>query len=99
MLVIFGTVRLQAERLDEARPVMAAMITASRAEAGCLEYSYAEDILDRGLIRVSEIWESRSALEAHFATEHLKVWRSKWAALGIHDRNFTLYEGSNPQPT
>jgi len=28
---------------------MASMIEASRAEAGCLEYCYAEDVLDRGL--------------------------------------------------
>jgi len=42
-------VRLPANRLEAARVIMAEMIEASRAEAGCLEYSYAEDVLDRGL--------------------------------------------------
>ena len=49
MILIAGTVRLPAGRLDAARPSMASLIEASRAEAGCLEYSYAEDVLDRGL--------------------------------------------------
>ncbi len=41
---------------------MAAMITASRAETGCLGYSYAEDVLDPGLIRVCELWTDLAAL-------------------------------------
>ena len=36
---------------------MERMIAASRAEPGCLGYAYAEDILEPGLIRVSEAWQ------------------------------------------
>jgi quinol monooxygenase YgiN len=54
MLLITGTFRIPPERLAEARPAMAAMIAASRAEAGCLDYSYAEDLLEPGLIRVTD---------------------------------------------
>ncbi|TIW52663.1 MAG: antibiotic biosynthesis monooxygenase, partial [Mesorhizobium sp.] len=68
MLVIIGTIRLPAHRLDEARPAMEKMVSASHAEPGCLEYSYAQDILDAGLIRVTEVWNDRAALEAHFRT-------------------------------
>ena len=52
MLVIEGTIRVR--DVETARPVMAAMIAASRAEPGCIDYSYAVDILDPHLIRVSE---------------------------------------------
>ena len=54
-VVIIGTVRLPPQNLYRARPVMAAMVAASRAEDGCLEYAYAEDLLEKGLIRVSEV--------------------------------------------
>ena len=60
MIVIEGTVRIPPARLEDARPVMEQMIRASRAEAGCLDYAYSVDVLDPGLIRVSERWESRS---------------------------------------
>ena len=92
MLVITGTFRLPAANLDAARPAMAAMVAASRAEAGCLHYSYGEDVLEPGLIHVTEHWASREALTAHGASAHIKAWRAAWPALGIGERNLTLFE-------
>ena len=98
MLVIIGTVRLPADRLADARPAMQRMIMASRAEHGCIEYSYAQDVLDAGLIHVSEVWSDRAALDAHFRSAHIVDWRASWAALGIGDRNLMLYEADDPKP-
>jgi len=44
---------------------MTRMIMASCGEPGCIEDSYAVDILDPTLIRISERWVRRSALAAH----------------------------------
>ncbi|PBB43389.1 antibiotic biosynthesis monooxygenase [Mesorhizobium sp. WSM3866] len=92
MLLIIGTIRLPPDRLEQARPAMGRMISASRAEAGCLAYSYAQDVLDPGLIHVSEAWRDRAALEAHFKSAHIAEWRASWAELGIGDRKLALYE-------
>ena len=99
MLVIIGTIRLPAEKLTEARPVMQRMISGSRAEPGCIDYSYAQDVLDAGLIHVTEVWSDRAALDAHFRSPHIADWRASWAALGIGDRNLMLYEAGEPKPT
>lgn len=99
MLVIIGTVRLPPDKLDQARPTMASMVSASRAEPGCLEYSYAQDVLDAGLIRVTEVWSDRAALDAHFRSPHIADWRARWAALGIGERNLVLYEAGDAKPT
>jgi quinol monooxygenase YgiN len=99
MLVIIGTIRLPAERLDEARPAMQRMILGSRTEPGCIEYSYAQDVLDAGLIHVTEVWSDRAALDAHFRSPHIADWRASWAALGIGERNLMLYEAGEPKPT
>lgn len=98
MLLIVGTVRLPADRLNAARAIMARMIEASRAEAGCLEYSYAEDLRDRGLIHVKERWKDRSALDEHFKSAHLAAWRANWPSIGITDRNLRLYEVGESEP-
>jgi quinol monooxygenase YgiN len=98
VLLIVGTIRLAADLLDAARPAMASMIEASRAEAGCLEYSYAEDVLDRGLIHVKERWTNRGALGEHFKSGHIADWRASWSSLGIGERNLRLYEVGDPQP-
>lgn len=98
MLLILGTIRVPEDRLDAARPVMRRMVEASRAEQGCVEYSYAQDVLDPGLIHVKELWTDREALDRHFATAHIAQWRAAWPALGIGDRNLRVYEVGAPQP-
>jgi quinol monooxygenase YgiN len=97
-LVIAGTIRVPPENLEAFRPHMAAMLAASRAEDGCLAYSYAVDVQDPGLIRVFEAWRDQAALDAHFAMPHLAEWRASWPAHGVHDRRLTLYEVAAERP-
>ena len=63
MLLIVGTIRLPADGLAAALPAMRAMVQASRAEPGCIEYAYAQDVLDAGygasLRVVGEGWAGR----------------------------------------
>ncbi|MCB2084122.1 MAG: antibiotic biosynthesis monooxygenase [Sphingomonadaceae bacterium] len=92
MIQIVGTVRIPAGSIDAARPAMERMLAASRAEPGCLRYSYAVDVLDEGLVHVVEAWADRDALAAHFQTPHMAEWRAEFAALGISDRDLRLYE-------
>ncbi|MFT4933440.1 MAG: quinol monooxygenase YgiN [Pseudoalteromonas distincta] len=91
-LVIAGTIRVPPERLDAFRPHMLAMLGASRAEDGCLVYSYAEDVAEPGLIRVFEAWRDQAALDAHFQTPHLAAWRAAWPEFGVSDRRLIAYE-------
>jgi quinol monooxygenase YgiN len=95
MLLIIGTIRLPAENVTAARDAMA---TASRAEGGCIEYGYAEDVFVPGLIHIKERWRDRAALDAHFHAPHIADWRAAWPALGIGERALTLYEVGDGQP-
>jgi quinol monooxygenase YgiN len=99
MLLIVGTVRLPPANLAAARPHMRRIIEASRAEEGCLEYGYAEDILDPGLVHIKEVWVDRSALDRHFAADHTAEWRAVWGELGIGERALRVYEVGEPRPT
>ena len=99
MLLIVGTVRLPADNLDRARPIMQRMAQASRAEEGCIEYGYAEDVFDPGLIHVKELWTDQAALDRHFATTHIAEWRAVWPSLGIGERDLRLYEVGEPRRT
>jgi quinol monooxygenase YgiN len=91
-LVIAGTVRVPPENLEAFRPHMQAMLAASRAEDGCLAYSYAVDVEEPGLVRVFEAWRDQAALDAHFRTEHLAAWRAAWPQFGVSDRRLIAYE-------
>lgn len=99
MLVLAGSVRLPAENLPQARPVMQRMIEASRAEPGCIAYSFAEDLLEPGLIRIFEVFRDHEAQQAHAQSQHMKDWRAAWPALGIGERQITHYEVSSAVET
>lgn len=92
MIVIEGTIRFGEGGLDAARPAMEAMIAATRAEAGCHEYSFSIDLLDPTRIWVNERWESRAALQAHGISPHMAEWRKTVGAIGLTERSLRLYE-------
>lgn len=91
MLIVTGTARIPANDLDRFREAAQEMVEASRREEGCIGYGYAFDLLDETLLRVTEYWEDRKALERHFATPHMQAWRSFLATVSLEDfRIFTL---------
>ena len=98
MLLIVGTIRLPADGLAAALPAMRAMVQASRAEPGCIEYAYAQDVLDAGLIHVHELWRSQDDLDRHFASAYIAQWRALWPALGIGGRDLRAYVVGAPRP-
>ncbi len=99
MLIVAGTIRVPPENIEALRPHMAAMADASRAELGCLDYSYGEDVAEPGLIRVFERWRDQAALDAHFAMPHLVAWRAVWPRFGVSDRRLFAYEVGSERPT
>jgi quinol monooxygenase YgiN len=98
VIVIAGTVRIPPANLDRFRPRMLEMVAASRAEDGCVEYCYAQDVGDPGLVRVFEIWRDETALARHFHTEHMTAWRAAWPDFGVSDRDLSLYDVSAVRP-
>ena len=91
-IIVAGTYRVPTENLGALRPHMSTVIAATRGEAGCVSYAYAEDIEERGLIHVFEEWTDQAALDAHFVSAHMKAWQEVRAGYGLYDRNISVYE-------
>lgn len=98
MIIVSGEFRFPPAQVANAREAMACVVAATRAENGCLGYSYAEDVLDPGLIRVFEKWESRAALDAHFATQHMADWKAEREAFGLSGRAISMCEAGAETP-
>lgn len=96
-IAVIGYFRLPSERVAEALEAMKRVIEATRAEEGCLAYSYAEDALEPGLFRVTELWGSRAHLAAHFKAPHMARWVEEREALGLTDRRIAAYELGAPE--
>jgi len=96
--MILGTFRFPADKMDAARPAMTRMVEASRAEEGCVEYVFAEDLIDSGLIHVKERWVDQAALALHDASPHMMEWRAASTAVGIGERNLGISEVGEWRP-
>ena len=92
MILVVGTFRMPPENLARALPMAERVVTATRAEDGCIAYSYAQDLFDPGLIHVSEKWRDRAALQAHFKSAHMQAWMAERADLDLSDRDIRVFE-------
>ena len=92
MLIVIADAWLTPEQKIAFQALARPMIEASRAEAGCLGYWYAFDLLEPQRLRVNEIWKDRQALEFHFSTAHLKAFRKGLAGLKPRELKITVRE-------
>lgn len=90
-VAVFGTLRFPPERVDEVLPHLSELVNATRHFDGCIAYDVAEDPFDRGLIRFSELWPDRDALERHLQAAHIEPWRVAARKHGLIERRFTAY--------
>jgi quinol monooxygenase YgiN len=92
LILVTGHVRLPPEQMYAVRPLMRAVLEATRREPGCLLYAYGEDVLDPGVIRVVERWRDWASLEAHGKTPHVIRWRASLKRIGVIEREITAHE-------
>jgi quinol monooxygenase YgiN len=98
MIIVAGTIRVPEDKIEALLPVARETLAATRKEVGCISYSFAFDIEDRGLIRIFEEWESRAHLEAHFKQPHMGPWRDKLAEIGASGRSLKRYDSDSGEP-
>lgn len=93
MIIVEGHVRLgDPGDFERLRPHAEAQVSASCAEDGCLEYTYAIDVLDPCLMRVAERWQSWDALETHFKAPHMSAWREALSGVTIIERDIRAHQ-------
>ncbi|MDZ4778183.1 MAG: putative quinol monooxygenase [Alphaproteobacteria bacterium] len=92
MILLAGTIRITPGKRDAALPHIRAIVAASRAEPGCLDYSFAFDVNDDHLVHIFEVFRDLEAREAHRHMPHMQLWRDSWAEAGIGDRNMREFE-------
>lgn len=65
MIIVSGEFTLEPEQRDAFIVSRHDAMRNSRAEAGCIEYTFSADPLDPGRVLLFERWESQAALDAH----------------------------------
>ena len=92
MIIVTGAVRFGNGEIERLRSALAANIAASRKEAGCEAYSYAVDLAEPNLLRITEMWRDEAALDAH--TKQLAELMAPLEGAKIEAMSVTAYEAS-----
>ena len=98
MIQINGTIKLGKPMYAATRKAMVEMVRASRAEDGCLDYAFAEDLADPDTLILFERWRDRDALAAHGQSAHMAEFRGVMAANPPVSREIRVYETDEGEP-
>ena len=94
-VAVLGTFRFPPDRIPEVLAPLKALVDATYKNDGCIAYDVAEDLYDKGLIRMSELWPDHESLQKHLQAPHIEPWRRAVSELGLIDREFMVYDITN----
>ncbi|MFZ0170207.1 MAG: putative quinol monooxygenase [Acidimicrobiales bacterium] len=91
MIIVGGTFEVEPHERDRFLAEHHDMMRRSRAEAGCLEYTFSADPLDPSRVLLFERWESEEVLDAHLSALRARP-RSPDAEVSPKTASITLYD-------
>jgi len=93
MLVVIATLTVKVDKKAELFALAQELISATRAEQGCISYMLLDNPYDGTACVFLEEWADKQALERHFTTPHIHEWRQKSAELLAGKTDIKLYQG------
>ena len=76
------------------KTAIAAMEEKSRAESGCIDYTFAVELNRPSVLRITEKWVDQAALQAHFGERHMADFQAAMAAYPPKSVTASFYEAS-----
>jgi quinol monooxygenase YgiN len=98
MIVVNAVVKTTEEEILAIQHAISVMETASRAEAGCDDYTFSIELNDPNTLRITEKWHSVEALKAHFATPHMATFQKTMGDHPPASLEVKFYEVQEIQP-
>ena len=83
MIVVSGSIELDAAHEDEFLVAVEALVEATVAEPGCRAYSFWRDLRRPGLFHVFEEWEDDESLITHTAADHYRAFAAAMGGFGV----------------
>jgi quinol monooxygenase YgiN len=94
MLVLVVSIDTTAENIAAIKDAIGTMEQASRAEAGCHDYTFSVELNDPNRLRITECWEDEEALKAHFATPHMAAFNAAMAQAAPRSMDLKCYKAT-----
>ena len=93
MVIVGGTFEFDPDKRDLFLASRTEMMRVSRAEPGCLEYTFCADPLDSGRVVLFERWTDQDALDAHLVVRRANPEPPETAVVSISS-SIVIYDVS-----
>ena len=98
MIVVNAIVKTTPETIVALQGAISTMEAASRAEPGCIDYTFSVELNDSGVVRITEKWQTLEDLKAHFETPHMAEFQAVMGANPPESMDAHFYEVSEINP-
>jgi len=98
VLIVLAKAKVGEGAIEAARDAIAAMVEASNAEEGCIDYTFTLDVLDPTSMHIVEKWVDDAALVAHFQTPHMATFQAAIAELDVSVTEVAKYQSDDGSP-
>ena len=92
MIIVTGAVRFGSGEIERLRSALARNVEASLREESCEAYSYAIDLTEPNLLRITEMWRDEAAVDAH--TRKLAELMAPLEGAKIEAMKITAYDAT-----
>ncbi len=94
MIIVAGKLTIDPAKAEDAKEAAAAVMTATRAEAGNNAYVIAIDPIEEGVLNIFEQWADEDALTSHMGEPHMAAFMAAMGTFGIADMSVKKYTGA-----
>ena len=94
MIIARVEIHVEPASVEALKGALADMERDTRAEPGCLDYAFSQEINNPGVVRVSELWKDMAALEAHMKALHMATFQQAVVQHAPKSVDVKFYEGT-----
>jgi len=76
MISVTVILEVDPQRVEEFTRIVMAQATASREEVGCLRFEVSQQLDKPAVFALSELYQDRDAVEAHYGSAHFAQWKA-----------------------
>lgn len=98
MIVVNAIVQSAEEDIAALKSAIATMEQASRAEDGCLDYTFSVELNDPTVLRITEKWDKLESLQAHMQVPHMAAFQEAMGGNPPKSMDLKFYEVQEIQP-
>ena len=97
-VIVEGSARVTEQDRESYLSLVREIVNVSTRREGCLKFSVSEDVIERNLFHLTELWTDQKALDAsRFGAENTRMLQ-KFANLEVRDRSVQIYEVASVGP-